>query len=167
MKKIVVIRTSFGEIKYLLDTKAIKGTEAFISLAKKGILDDHKIMRVVKDFVIQPVYDEEKEVKEYAYTIAGEYKNNNFFNRDMQIYDLCLAGDGKKISSPACYFICLSSEAAKKLNQRFTVIGSLINGEEVINKIAKAKTVKVDIGVKDVVVEEPIDDIRINSVSII
>ena len=166
MQNLVLINTSLGQIKYSLDTKAANSTYAFIDLALKGIMNNHKIMRVVKDFVIQPVYDEEKECVEYSFLVKGEYKTNDFDNRDMQKYDLCLAGDGKVVSSPACYFICLSETAANKLNQKYTVIGSLLEGKNVIDKIANLPTKKIDIGLEKVIVEEPIDDIRIDSIEI-
>lgn len=163
----VKIEVLDGVIEFVLDNNTPNSIDAFIYFANAGVLDGRAITRVVPDFVIQPVYDEESEIEAYSELVHGEFtscdgKDHNYIKQ----YDLCLAGDGQTVSSPACYFIVLSEDAADKLDGSYTSIGSLVSGAEILQRIENTDTMPIDIGVPNVFVNRPTEDIVIEEVKI-
>ena len=125
---------SGGVIKIeLYPEQAPNSINALLWMVFKNGYDDLQIQRVAPDFVLQPWYDEARMTQDYWYLVNGEFKANGFENNDRPLkkYAVGLAGDGKKISSPSSFFICLSDEGQARLNGKFAYIGEVIEGFEV------------------------------------
>ena len=133
----VVTMKSGGVIKFeLFPQNAPKAVSSLICLAKKGILNNRNIQRIVPGFVIQPVFMEEGEPMDYRFLIDGEFSANGYKNGAvMEKYSVGMAGDGKQLASGSQYFFTMTEESAAKLNGRFTVVGKVIEGFEELERI--------------------------------
>ena len=160
MNPVVTININSQKIKYELDLNSdlncINGLIETIQLKK---LDNMNIERIVPKFVLQPWCDETKLPEFYQYVCDLKLENDYIFNQ----YSIGLAGDGSKISVPSCIFITL--EDAFHLNRRFTKIGKVIEGFDLIHKIENVEL--IDVPNNDgVAFKTPVDPILVESVTI-
>ena len=129
---------------------------SFISLIEQNVYDNRAIKRIVKDFVIQPSYTNfDSEIADYS--IVGEYSSNGFHEgKKLETGCLSLGGDGVSVSSGSSFFIVMGSEA-HRLIDKFPCLGRVVEGFHILQAIEKVETKRVDVGVENVVVNEPIE----------
>ena len=160
MNPIVTIKINNQEIKYELDLNSdINCINGLIEAIQTKSLDNMYIERIVPKFVLQPWCDETKLGEFYQYVCDLQLENEYIFDK----YSVGLAGDGSKISVPSCIFITLDD--AYHLNHKFTKIGKVISGFELINEIenVELKDVPNDDGVA---FKTPVVPILVQSVTI-
>lgn len=114
-----------------------------IWLAKQGLYDGRVFYRVVKDFVIQTDCDKRPGIFEEGcdYIIDGEYANSGYMAEQpsFEKYIVGMAGCGgnSNISAGSQFFIMTGER--KSLDGNFAVIGKVINGFEVVDKVNEAE----------------------------
>lgn len=145
--EIAVIETTQGTIKMeFLPDVAPKHVENFISLAKDGFYDGTLFHRIVPGFVIQggdpnTINSTDRNLwgqGDPGYTIQEEF---NSTPHDRGIVSMARAQDPNSAGSQ--FFIVLNSNAQSELDGKYTVFGRVIEGMDVVDKIAALQTMVV------------------------
>jgi len=162
----VIIRTTFGEIKLELDAeKAPKTVANFLNYAREGFYDGTIFHRVIDNFMIQGGgFDTDMQQKASGAPIENEADNGlkNDFGT------IAMARTNDPHSATAQFFINVKDNDF--LNHRgknpqgwgYTVFGKVSDGTEVLDKIRAVKTSSRK-GHQDV----PVDPVIIESVVIV
>lgn len=144
--EVVYIATTYGEIVLLLSDKTPEHKKNFIKLAKDGYYDGTSFHRVLKDFIIQggdpntrtdgdsskvgignPGYTINSEFDStltHEYGMVGAARQNNEINPD-------------KSSSGSQFYIVQAKEGAHHLDNDYTIFGIVLEGMDIIEKIAE------------------------------
>jgi peptidyl-prolyl cis-trans isomerase B (cyclophilin B) len=162
----VIIRTTFGEIKLELDAeKAPKTVANFLSYARDGFYDGTIFHRVIDNFMIQGGgFDADMRQKATETAIENEADNglkNNFGT-------IAMARTSDPHSATAQFFInvkdndFLNHSGKSPQGWGYAVFGSVVEGTEVLNKIRSVRTGSRK-GHQDV----PVEPVIIESVQIV
>jgi cyclophilin family peptidyl-prolyl cis-trans isomerase len=184
IERIVLISTSYGDMKIKLYNETPKHRDNFVKLVKQGYFDGTLFHRVIKGFMIQGGDPDSREAKPGQalgmggpnYTIPAEFNHKYFHKKGA----LAAARQGdqtnpKKESSGSQFYIVqgkkytqseivaqgaeMTPEQRKAyttiggtpfLDNNYTVFGEVIEGLDVIDKIAAVKTAPGDRPVEDV-----------------
>ena len=140
----VIIRTTFGEIKLELDAeKAPKTVANFLSYARDGFYDGTIFHRVIDNFMIQGGgFDTDMRQKPTGEPIENEADNGlqNDFGT------IAMARTMDPHSATAQFFInvkdndFLNHSGKNMQGWGYTVFGKVIEGSEVLNKIRAVET---------------------------
>ncbi|KAA1193874.1 peptidyl-prolyl cis-trans isomerase [Pseudohalioglobus sediminis] len=140
----VIIRTTFGEIKLALDAdKAPKTVENFLSYARDGFYDGTIFHRVIDNFMIQGGgFDTDMNQKPTSEPIENEADNGlkNDFGT------IAMARTMDPHSATAQFFInvkdndFLNHSGKNMQGWGYTVFGKVTEGEEVLDKIRAVPT---------------------------
>ncbi len=162
--KDVIIKTDFGNIKIKLYDETPLHRANFIKLIKDGYYEDPEFYRVVENFVVQGGVL----MKKLDYTIPAEFNPKYFHKKGaLAMARLDENNPGKESSSTEFYFVHgnkykdweyeeeekneglkTSAEQRKiyttiggelSLDERYTVFGEIVEGLDVIDKIATVK----------------------------
>lgn len=128
----------------------------FISLVKKGYYDGLIFHRVISGFMIQGGCPDGTGMGNPGYSIKGEFSQNGFQN-DLKHTPgvLSMARSMMPDSAGSQFFIM--HEAAPHLDGAYAAFGKIIEGMDVVNKIA---TVKTSFG------DRPVEDQRMKSITV-
>ena len=132
---------NYGEITAeLYPEKAPKTVENFLSLVKDGFFEGLIFHRVIKGFMIQGGgFDTEFNHKE-ADSIKGEFIANGFMGNDLRhkrgVLSMARTSDPNSASSQ--FFIM--HQDAPHLDAQYAGFGMVIEGIDVVDKIANVKT---------------------------
>ena len=120
----------------------------FISLIKKGFYDGLIFHRVIKGFMIQGGCPEGTGMGGPNYSIKGEFSQNGFKN-DLKHTEgvLSMARSMRPDSAGSQFFIM--HKAAPHLDGAYAAFGKVIEGMDVVNKIATTRTTYGDRPVKE------------------
>ena len=111
----------------------------FISLVKKGFYDGLIFHRVIKGFMIQGGCPLGNGTGNPGYSIKGEFSNNGFTNQlKHEAGVLSMARSMMPNSAGSQFFIM--HKAAPHLNGSYAAFGKVIEGMDVVNKIAETET---------------------------
>ncbi len=162
----VIIRTTFGELKLELDAeKAPKTVENFLAYARDGFYDGTIFHRVIDNFMIQGGgFDTEMNQKESGAAIENEADNGlkNDFGT------VAMARTMEPHSATAQFFInvkdndFLNHSGKNMQGWGYAVFGKVTEGEEVLDKIRAVPTTS-RAGHQDV----PADPVIIESVEVV
>ncbi|RMF37837.1 MAG: peptidyl-prolyl cis-trans isomerase [Planctomycetota bacterium] len=161
----VIIKTSLGDIKAELFAKEAPITvENFLKYAKSGFYDGTIFHRVIDGFMIQGGgFDKNMRQKKTNAPIKNE-AGNNLPNKK---YTLAMARTSVPDSATSQFFINVADNdfldrkhAADGVG--YAVFGRVIEGQEVVDKIAKVRTGVVQ-GMRDV----PIEPVVIEKVEVV
>ena len=139
--KIKITVREYGEmIAELYPEKAPKTVENFLSLVEKGFFSGMIFHRVIRGFMIQGGgYDEGFGEKD-AGAIYGEFAANDFAQNDLKhtkgVLSMARTSDPNSASSQ--FFIM--HEDAPYLDRQYAGFGKVIEGVEVVDKIAAVPT---------------------------
>ena len=116
------------------------GVASVKDLADRGIYDGRTIERLEPDFIIQPLFYDGRD-PEIDIMIAPEYiaqrgKEYLRFHRGT----VALAGTADEASGSQFYFVLKEKE---RLNGNFTVIGNVIDGFDVMEKMEQVEVVEL------------------------
>ena len=143
-----------GDIKIELDRKNAPNTCAnFTSLCKNGFYDGLIFHRVIKNFMIQGGDPEGIGVGGPGYSIKGEFKNNgvnNTLSHKRGVISMARSMD--KDSAGSQFFICDKDDLF--LDGEYAAFGKVIEGMDVVDKIASHKTDPNDRPLEEVVIEK-------------
>ena len=139
--KIKITVREYGEmIAELYPEKAPKTVENFVSLVKSGFYSGMIFHRVIRGFMIQGGgYDEGFGEKD-AESIRGEFAANGFAQNDLKhtrgVLSMARTSDPNSASSQ--FFIM--HQDAPYLDRQYAGFGKVIEGVDVIDKIASVQT---------------------------
>jgi peptidyl-prolyl cis-trans isomerase B (cyclophilin B) len=158
--EVAVLKTSKGEIvlEFWSDA-APKHVENFKTLAKKGFYDGTAFHRVIKDFMIQggdPLTKDESQQARWGTGDPGYKIKAEFTDRKHVRGVLSMARGQDPDSAGSQFFICHGNPSF--LDGKYTAFGKLIKGDDVLEKIATAKTAPGD---------RPLERITLESVKIV
>jgi peptidyl-prolyl cis-trans isomerase B (cyclophilin B) len=140
--EIAIIKTSEGEmvLEFWPDV-APKTVENFKTLAKKGFYDGTCFHRVIKGFMIQGGDPLTKHASKESMWGTGDpgYKIKAEFNSKSHTRGvISMARSQHPDSAGSQFFICHGD--AKFLDRQYTAFGTLIKGDDVLEKIATTPT---------------------------
>ena len=150
-----LLKTSEGDITIKLDAdKTPKTVNNFVSLAKKNFYDGTKFHRVIKGFMIQggdpngdgtggPGYKFDDE------SFDGEYVRGT----------VAMANAGPNTNGSQFFIV---HEDSKTLKKDYTIFGEVVEGMDVVDKIAAAEVTESPSGEQS----KPVDPVKVQSVEI-
>ena len=112
----------------------------FISLVKSGFYDNNSFHRLVPGFVLQGGDPDGNGTGGPGYTIKGEFTNNKFTNtlkHTKGIVSMARSSDNDSAGSQ--FFIML--DTASYLDNNYAAFGKVIDGMDIVDKIAANETV--------------------------
>lgn len=120
----------------------------FISLVKKGFYNGLNFHRIINGFMIQGGCPEGTGMGRPNYSIKGEFSQNGFKN-DLKHTEgvLSMARSMRPDSAGSQFFIM--HKAAPHLDGAYAAFGKVIEGMDVVNKIATTRTTYGDRPVKE------------------
>lgn len=120
----------------------------FISLVKKGFYNGLNFHRIINGFMIQGGCPEGTGMGGPNYSIKGEFSQNGFKN-DLKHTEgvLSMARSMRPDSADSQFFIM--HKAAPHLDGAYAAFGKVIEGMDVVNKIATTRTTYGDRPVKE------------------
>jgi len=128
----------------------------FISLINKKYYDGKIFHRVIKDFMIQGGCPNGNGMGGPGYSIKGEFNSNGFKN-DLKHTEgvLSMARSMSPNSAGSQFFIM--HKRSPHLDGQYAAFGKVIEGMDVVDKIASTKTGRMD---------RPVSDVKLNKVTV-
>ncbi len=141
----VRMTTDFGIIDIQLFPETLYHRANFIYLTKRDYFDGTQFYRVVPNFVIQGGNSDDIEVGKKrrdigSYLLPPDTKKGFKHDRGIISMPSSEIDNAYKMASPYQFFIVQSEKGAHHLNGQYTAFGKVINGMDVVDKIAAQKT---------------------------
>lgn len=153
MKAIIDVK-DFGIIKVELDEKSAPITvENFVSLANKGFYNGLIFHRVISGFMIQGGCPYGTGTGGPGYTIKGEFINNGVRNMLKHTRGTISMARAMGANTAGSQFFIMH-EDAPHLDGAYAAFGKVVEGIEVVDKIANVPTDSRDKPLKDVVIQK-------------
>jgi peptidyl-prolyl cis-trans isomerase B (cyclophilin B) len=111
----------------------------FISLTKKGFYDGLIFHRIIRGFMIQGGDPDGNGMGGPGYSIKGEFKYNNFDNNLKHTAGVISMARSQRPDSAGSQFFIMHQDSPH-LDGSYAAFGKVIEGMEVVNKIAETKT---------------------------
>ena len=156
------IVTNFGTMKIKLYEKTPKHRDNFIKLVNEKYYDGIRFHRVIEGFMIQTgdPYSKELSLADQwgtggpDYTIPAEFVNQYYHKKGA----LAAARKGdmanpKKASSGSQFYIVHDENNCLHLDGQYSIFGEVIEGLDIIDKIAAVETDYYDRPLQDVIIE--------------
>ncbi len=169
-----IIKTNFGDIKIALYGKdAPKTVKNFVTLARSGYYNGTLVHRIAKNFLIQMGDGNTRYLsKKNEWGKGGKSIYGGFFadeiNPNSLIYKIgytygtvamANSGPNKNLSQ---FFICL--DEAQSLDKKYTIFGKVVEGMNVVEKIAEQEIIPYKFDSLDGTPKEPIKILRVDIV---
>lgn len=146
---VLKIETTDGTMIIKLYSKTPLHRDNFVKLAQKGFYNGILFHRIIKDFMIQcgdPYTKDSTKVAQYGtggpgYTIPAEFVSE--YTHKKGAIAAARRGDQvnpAKESSGSQFYIVQSEAGCQHLNGQYTVFGEVVDGLEIIDKIAAEPT---------------------------
>ncbi len=130
-----VISTDHGDITVeLWDDVAPKHVANFLKLSRSGFYDGLLFHRVIQDFMIQGGCPQGTGTGGPGWTVKAEFND-----REHHPGTLSMARSSDPNSAGSQFFICLNRETCQHLDGKYTGFGQVIEGMDVVRKIAACK----------------------------
>ena len=156
------IVTNLGTMKIKLYDKTPKHRDNFVKLVNEKYYDGIRFHRVIEGFMIQtgdPLSRDLNSVNAWGtggpeYTIPAEFVNEYYHKKGA----LAAARKGdmanpKKASSGSQFYIVHDENNCLHLDGQYSIFGEVIEGLDIIDKIAAVETDYYDRPVQDVIIE--------------
>ena len=152
---IVTIKMADGDIMKLelYPYKAPIAVNNFISLIKQGFYNGLTFHRVIKDFMIQGGCPKGNGTGGPGYSIKGEFTDNNVMNDLKHERGVLSMARSSSYNSAGSQFFIMHKDQPY-LDGKYAAFGKLIEGEDVLDKIAGVSTNPMDRPREDQVMEE-------------
>ncbi len=168
---VVEMKTSKGTMKIKLYNATPKHRDNFLKLVREEYYDSIKFHRVIKGFMIQagdPLSKVDTLRNQWGtggpdYTVPAEFVSElTHVKGALAAARMGDMANPRKASSGSQFYIVQSEGGCQHLNGEYTVFGQVIEGLDVIDKIAGVETDPYDRPVVPVIiqsarVEEPVD----------
>ena len=161
---IVINVKDFGKIKVELNREVAPNTCAnFVELARKGFYNGLIFHRVIRGFMIQGGCPQGIGIGGPGYHIKGEFLINgvkNTLSHKRGVISMARAGHPDSAGSQ--FFIM--HRDGDYLDGQYAAFGQVVEGIEVVDRIANSKTNMRDKPLNDVIIEsiEVIDEVEVN-----
>lgn len=141
MNPIVTIEMATGEkIKIELYPEIAPNTvRNFVSLVKKGFYDGLTVHRIIPGFMIQGGCPEGTGMGNPGYRIKGEFTRNQFQNNLKHSRGVISMARAMNFDSAGSQFFIMH-ENSPHLDGQYASFGKVIEGMDVVDKIANVKT---------------------------
>jgi cyclophilin family peptidyl-prolyl cis-trans isomerase len=145
----VRIKTDFGDIDILLYDETKFHRANFIFLTKQDYFSSTQFYRVINNFIIQGGSSDDRRVGRKRSNI-GKYllptDTKRGFKHDRGVISMPSSEieNPHKLASPYEFFIVQQKGGAHFLDGDYTIFGKVINGMDVVDKIAAVKTDEAD-----------------------
>ena len=153
-KMIILKIAGMGEIKIELDYKNAPISSAnFVSLVNKGFYDGLTFHRIIKGFMIQGGCPLGNGTGGPGYSIKGEFRSNgvkNELSHKRGVISMARAMNPNSAGSQ--FFICDKDDLF--LDGQYAAFGHVVEGMDVVDKIASVKTGFQDRPLNKVVIEK-------------
>ena len=151
---IILKIANMGEIKIELDYKNAPISSAnFVSLVNKGYYDGLTFHRIIKGFMIQGGCPLGNGTGGPGYSIKGEFRSNGVNNQlSHKRGVISMARAMNPNSAGSQFFICDKDDLF--LDGQYAAFGHVIEGMDVVDKIASVKTGYQDKPLNKVVIEK-------------
>ena len=151
---IILKIANMGEIKIELDYKNAPISSAnFVSLVNKGFYDGLTFHRIIKGFMIQGGCPLGNGTGGPGYSIKGEFRSNGVNNQlSHKRGVISMARAMNPNSTGSQFFICDKDDLF--LDGQYAAFGHVIEGMDVVDKIASVKTGYQDKPLNKVVIEK-------------
>ncbi|MBT8267532.1 MAG: peptidylprolyl isomerase [Bacteroidia bacterium] len=151
----VRLTTSFGEIDILLYPKTKFHRANFIYLTKRGYFDNTQFYRVINNFMIQAGNTDDRKVKRKRriigkYLLPKDTKRGYTHSRGTVSMPSSDIENPHKLASPYEFFIIQNPKGEARLDGDYTIFGKVINGMDVVDKIASVETDKAGWPLKNI-----------------
>lgn len=166
--QLVTITTPQGDIKLVLFDETPKHKENFLKLAKEGFYDGTTFHRVIDGFMIQGGDPNSKDDNPNndgsgspGYTIPAEI--NPQFKHVRGAVAAARMGDQvnpMKESSGSQFYIVENHDGTPMLDEAYTVFGQVVDGLDVIDKIAEQPKNQRDRPLTDVKMKVTVEDMK-------
>ncbi len=144
------VQTSLGSFEInLYEEIAPKNVENFVSLANNGFYNGLTFHRVIENFIIQTGDSIGDGTGNAGYYIDDEISPGITFRE----YLVAMANEGRSDTNSSQFFITLKGGNFSHLDGHYTVIGEVIEGFSVVEKIGAVDVDSNDVPRVDVVVE--------------
>lgn len=155
----VRIYTDFGNIDILLYDKTKFHRSNFIFLTKQKYFDRTQFYRVVKNFVIQGGSSDDyqlakRRAKIGKYLLPPDTKRGFSHKKGAISMPSSEIENAYKLASPFQFFIVQQEGGALHLDGEYTVFGEVIDGMDVVDKIANVETDEGDWPIKNVYIDK-------------
>ena len=141
-----------GEIKVELYTEIAPNTvKNFISLVKSGTYDGLKFHRVIKGFMIQGGCPLGNGTGNPGYSIEGEFSSNGIDNDLKHEKGVISMARSSNPNSAGCQFFIMH-EYSPHLDGSYAAFGSVIEGIDIVDKIAETETSSGDVPTTDQII---------------
>lgn len=132
--KLAVIETNSGTIKFrFYPEDAPRTVENFVQLVEKQFYNGSPFHRIVKDFVIQTGSPDGSPGGGPGYTVAAEFSERKHVEGTV-----AMARKSEPNSAGSQFYICV--KPTPHLDGKYTVFGQVVEGMDVVNKIAETQT---------------------------
>lgn len=151
---------NFGKIKIELDYENAPNTCAnFVELARNGFYDNLTFHRIIKGFMIQGGDPLGNGMGGPDYSIKGEFLVNGFKNNISHTRGTISMARSNNFNSAGSQFFIMHKDALY-LDHQYAGFGKVIEGMDVVDKIASVKTTRSDRPLEKVIIEniEVIDE---------
>lgn len=130
----------FGDIDIELDfNQAPKTAQNFVDLVKKGFYDGLTFHRIIKGFMIQGGCPIGNGTGGPGYTIEGEFKANGINNTISHVRGVVSMARAMSYNSGGSQFFIMHKDGTY-LDGQYAAFGKVINGMDVVDKIANVRT---------------------------
>lgn len=131
-----MIKTSLGDIRVeLWNDVAPKHVENFLKLARDGFYDGLNFHRVIKGFVIQGGCPRGDGTGGPGWTVDAEFNDRP---HDKGVLSMARSSDPDSAGSQ--FFLCLTREHCRHLDNQYTAFGKVIEGLDVVDKLGAVET---------------------------
>ena len=129
-----------GKIRFkLFPEVAPKGVDNFVKLAQSGYYDGKTIHRVIKDFMIQGGCPKGNGTGGPGYSIKGEFSQNGFTNNLKHEPGVLSMARAMHPDSAGSQFFIMHKNSPH-LDGSYAAFGKVIEGMDIVNKIAETAT---------------------------
>ena len=153
------IKTDFGDIDILLYDKTKFHRANFIFLTKQDYFSGTQFYRVINNFIIQGGSSDDRRIGRKRSNI-GKYllptDTNRGYKHDRGVISMPSSEieNPHKLASPFEFFIVQQRGGAHFLDGDYTIFGKVINGMDVVDKIAAVETDEADWPLRNVYIRK-------------
>lgn len=132
----------YGVISLEMDYDAAPNSAAnFVKIARSGFYEGIQFHRIIKNFMIQAGDAETAHKKDFDYVIKGEFETNGVHNPLKHTRGV-ISMARTYVNDSACsqFFIC--HKDAPHLDGQYAAFGHMVDGFDVLDKVAGVRTQK-------------------------
>jgi cyclophilin family peptidyl-prolyl cis-trans isomerase len=154
----IAIQTTFGTMTFeLFRDVAPAHVDSMLARAREGFYDGRKIFRLIKGFMLQTGDPQDRGTGNAGYYLDAEFSD---IPHERGILSMAR---GRDVNSASCQFFIVFDKAPY-LDNKYTVFGRMMSGEDVL---AKLEAVKVEKNPMTGEMAMPVDDVYMEKMTIL